>query len=144
MTDEELLAAVRAAFEAFEPVPGEMRAAARAAFRLRVPEAERAALVRDEDGRVPGLRGGAVRLLTFAVGRTTVEIEVTGAGAVREIAGQLLPPTPARVRVRHRSGVLAGRADTAGQFAMTVPAGPVSLLFVLPDASSIVTSWVRV
>lgn len=144
MTDDELMATVRATFQAYEPVPVPVLAAASAAFRWRDAEASLARLT-DDSRRLPaGLRGGASRLLTFSGTDLSVEIEVTGAGRAREIAGQLLPPVPAQVWARHPDGELTTRADAVGQFVVSdVPPGLVSLLFQLPDATSIVTSWIR-
>jgi hypothetical protein len=147
VTDEELLARVRDAFAELEPVPTQMLAAGRAAFALREPGAVLADLTGDHGAAAAGLRGsglGTARLLTFAGPDIEVEIEVTGNGAAREIAGRLAPPGPARIRVRHPDGELACQADRTGHFALpAVPAGLVSLVFRLPDATSIVTSWVR-
>ncbi|SEG14949.1 hypothetical protein SAMN04489712_103399 [Thermomonospora echinospora] len=145
MTDAELLRLVRTAFQVHDPPPESVPAAARAAFRLREPDAALAGLVRDgDDEALPALRGDGTRLLVFAGGGLTVEVEVTGGEQVYQIAGQLLPPAHARVRVRHTDGELDGRAGPAGQFVVDgVPAGLISLLFRLPDDSSVVTSWIR-
>jgi hypothetical protein len=145
VTDAELLKLVRTAFQVYEPLPEGVLADARAAFRRRAAGAALARLTRDGlDGALPALRGGDARLLTFAGGGLTVEVEVTGAGQVYQLAGQLLPPADARVLVRHTDGELDGRAGPAGQFVVDgVPAGLISLLFRLPDASSVVTSWIR-
>jgi hypothetical protein len=143
MTDEELMAAVQQAFAELDPVPAEVLAAGRAAFDCREPGAALADLTADHGAAAAGVRSGA-RLLTFAGPDAEVEIEVTGSGADREIAGRLEPPGPARIRVRHPDGEVVARADRTGHFAVSaVPAGLVSLVFRLPDATSIVTSWVR-
>jgi hypothetical protein len=148
VTDEELLARVRDAFAELEPVPARVLAAGRAAFAFREPGSVLAGLTGDHDAAAAGLRGsglgGTARLLTFAGPDIEVEIEVTGSGADREIAGRVAPPGPARIRVRHPDGELTCQADRTGHFALpAVPAGLVSLVFRLPDATSIVTSWVR-
>jgi hypothetical protein len=141
--EEELLARVREAFVQLEPVPAEVLATGRAAFACREPGAALADLTGDHDAAAAGVRSGS-RLLTFAGPDAEVEIEVTGSGADREIAGRLAPAGPARIRVRHPDGELAARADRTGHFAVSaVPAGLISLVFLLPDATSIVTSWVR-
>jgi hypothetical protein len=143
VTDEELMARVQEAFAELEPVPAEALAAGRAAFACREPGATLADLTADHDAAAAGVRSSS-RLLTFAGPDAEVEIEVTGSGADREIAGRLVPPCPARIRVRHPDGEVATRADRTGHFAVSaVPAGLVSLVFRLPDATSIVTSWVR-
>jgi hypothetical protein len=149
MDDEELIGRIGAAFAGTDPVPARVRAAALAAFAARLPEAAFAELSADsseEVSAVPaGIRGrNGPRLLTFGGAGVTVEIEVSGEGTVREIAGRLTPPAPADVAVRHPQGEMTAQAGEAGHFVVAaVPAGPISLVFVLTDASSIVTSWVR-
>lgn len=145
MTDAELLELVSAAFRTVEPVPEAVSAAARAAFGRRVPGAVPARLVSETDPPVAAtLRGPAPRLLTFKGGGRTVEVELTPAERGFEIAGRLLPPADARVRVRRTDGEITGRTGSGGRFVVEeVPPGPVSLLFLLPDGSSVVTGWVR-
>lgn len=141
--DDALLADVRAAFDALEPVPEHVLAAARAAFTWREPAAVPVALVADSQATGAGLRGTS-RLLTFTGSGLAVEVEVTGAGPDREVVGRLSPPVPAQVRVRHPGGELRARVDRTGHFVVpSVPTGLMSLVFRLPDASSIITSWVR-
>ena len=143
MDDDELLAEVRAAFSAVDPVPDRVLAAGEAAIAWRVPAAIPIELIADSRPATAGLRGGS-RLLTFDGAGLTVEIEVTGAGRDRELAGRLRPPAPAQVRVRQPGGELRARADRTGHFVVPrVPTGLTSLVFRLPDATSIVTSWVR-
>jgi hypothetical protein len=152
--DESLLARVGEAFAAVDPVPERAREAALAAFALRRPRSapselsELVELSADSADGAPlgaGVRGERdPRLLVFNGPGITVEIEVTGEGTDREIAGRLTPPAPADIAVRHPDGEVAARADRAGHFVVpAVPAGPISLVFLLADASSIVTSWVR-
>jgi hypothetical protein len=147
--DETLLGQIGAAFAALDPVPAQVREAALAAFATRRPWAALAELSADSADGLPvgtGVRGRhGPRLLVFTGPGITVEIEVTGDDADRELAGRLAPPAPADLAVRHPNGEVTAHADRAGHFIVPgVPAGPVSLVFVLADASSIVTSWVRV
>ncbi|MBX6766120.1 MAG: hypothetical protein IRY90_03015 [Actinomadura rubrobrunea] len=145
MNEEEILAAVRAVFDAVDPTPSDVLAGARAAFRWRDPDAALLELVGDaRPGRTGVRRGGGPRLLRFAGGDVSVEIEVVEEADGHRVVGRLLPPAAASVRVRHPGGELPSRTDAAGQFvADGVPGGPVSLLFQLPDGVSIVTSWMR-
>lgn len=139
-TDERLLDRVRAAFAELEPLPACIASAGRAAFGWRVPGALLADLTAYLDAATAGLRGGA-RLLTFNGPGVRVDLEVTGAG---EVAGRLDPPAAARVLVRHPDVSLTCGADEGGHFVLSgMPAGLVSLVFGLPDGTSIVTSWVR-
>lgn len=163
--EEALLAELRSALDLIEPVPGQVQAAARAAIHRRAPaDALPIGLVRDsglhDDPVAAGLRGGP-RLLTFAAtapdgslpagtgpaeyGAHLVEIEVTGTGSARRIVGRLEPPGAAQLQVRHRDGDQFARVGPEGHFLLSgVPPGPISLLFRLPDASCVVTSWVRI
>lgn len=142
MNDDQLLAQVRTAFTELDPVPGGVLAAGTAAIRWRVPGAVLAELAADQDAACAGIRGDS-RLLTFTGPDVAVEIEVIGSGGDRELIGRLAPPAPAEVAVRHPGGELTVWADRSGNFTVTrVPAGPVSLVFWLPDASSVVTSWI--
>jgi hypothetical protein len=136
--DDELCALLRGLFP---PVPDHVLALGQAAFSWFEPGAALATLTSETLGAPTGVRGEGSRLLTFAGGRVSVEIEVYG----REIAGQLAPPSAAEVVLRSPGGERGTWTDEAGAFALTgVPAGLVSLLFRLADATSVVTSWIRV
>jgi hypothetical protein len=136
--DEELCALLRGMFP---PVPDHVLALGQAAFSRFAPDAALATLTSESLATPSGVRGDGSRLLTFAGGRVSVEIEVSG----REIVGQLAPPSPAEVVLRSPDGERGTRADEAGAFALTgVPTGLVSLLFRLADTTSVVTSWIRV
>jgi hypothetical protein len=148
--DEILLARLRDAYAAVDPIPGHVRLMARAAFGWRRPDALLAVLAADSaEGAPAGIRAQGQsedgrRLLVFTGDEVAVEIEVTSDGADREIVGRLAPPVPANIAVRHPDGEVAAQADPAGHFVVpVVPAGPVSLVFLLADTTSIVTSWVR-
>jgi hypothetical protein len=155
MDDDELMAEVRAAFTTFDAVPEPVLAAGRGAIARRVPAAVPADLIVDSHGALSGRRPGHLprraaalrgtsRLLTFKGADLAVEVEVTGTGRDLEIVGRLSPALPAHVRIRHLDGELTARVDRSGHFIVPgVPAGLMSLVFRLPDATSIVTSWVR-
>jgi hypothetical protein len=137
-SEEELVEALR---EIFPPVPEHVRALGYAAFAWFEPAAMLATLTSETVAAPSGVRGDGSRLLTFAGPRVSVEVEVCG----REIVGQLAPPAPAEVILRSPGGERGTHTDEAGSFALSgVPAGAVSLLFRLADATSVVTSWIRV
>jgi hypothetical protein len=73
-------------------------------------------------------------------------VEVAPAGAGHQLVGQLLPPGPARVEVRHPDGVLAVEADELGRFAAErVAAGPISVRCQQGAAGApVVTEWVPI
>ncbi|KAB2346495.1 hypothetical protein [Actinomadura rudentiformis] len=149
MNEDELLVRLRAAFQALDPIPEDVLAAGRSAITWRRPDAALAELADDHNRPLPaGVRGVTTRLLTFAGTELSVEIEVTGTErSNRELTGRLVPACDAHVRVRHLTyahDVLSTRTDKAGQFVLPrVPEGLVSLEFHLSDATSVVTSWVR-
>jgi hypothetical protein len=136
--DDELCALLR---ELFPPVPDRVLELGQAAFSWFEPGTALATLTSETIASPSGVRGEGSRLLTFAGGRVSVEIEVCG----REIVGQLAPPSAAEVVLRSPGGERGTRTDETGAFALSgVPAGLVSLLFRLADATSVVTSWIRV
>ncbi|MFC5750209.1 hypothetical protein [Actinomadura rugatobispora] len=147
---DELLARIRATFQAIDPVPGEVLAAARSALAWRVPGAMLAENSGDAPSAAgPGVRAGGdgTRSLTFTAPGLAIELEIGGTGRTREIVGRVAPPVAARVRVRHLALVPeqpTAEADRAGQFVLPdLPEGLVSLVFLLPDDTSVVTSWIR-
>ncbi|HZG93541.1 MAG TPA: hypothetical protein VEZ46_02410 [Mycobacteriales bacterium] len=142
--DEQLLSELRSALVDHDPVPDDVVAAARDAFGWRTLDADLAALSYDsllDERELAGVRsaGDAARLLTFESPVLTVEVEV-GSG---RIIGQLVPPQPGEVEVRHVGGSTTVPADAVGRFvANGVPAGPVSLRCRTTDATAVVTDWI--
>jgi hypothetical protein len=142
--DEQLLSELRTAVADQDPVPDSVVAAARDAFAWRTLDADLAALSYDsllDEKELVGVRsdGDAARLLTFESAQLTVEVEV-GAG---RIVGQLVPPQPGEVEVRHAGGSTTVAADAVGRFvANDVPAGPISLRCRTTDATAVVTDWI--
>lgn len=138
MNDDELIERLRAALP---PVPPHLVALGTAAFNWFAPGARLATAAYDRDEVPAGVRGGGPRLVTFAAPGIRVRIEV----GEREIVGQLMPVADAEVTLRSPRARLGTRTDAAGGFLLPeVPEGPVSLLFRLPDATSVVTSWIHV
>ena len=130
-SDDELLAELRALAARHDPVPPEAVAAARSAIAWRTMDAELAELTEDVafDPRLAGVRGsGEPSLLTFESPHLTVEVEVLETATGRRLLGQLVPPSPGQVEVRHGGGTTWVDADEVGRFrADDVAAGPVSV-----------------
>lgn len=146
MNEKPLLDELRAAFDRLDPVPNGVLAAGRSALSWREPSAALAELTGEANRELAGARStSGLRLLTFRAPGRTVEVEISGAGQGLALTGRLAPATVADVRLRHpRSGERSARADERGRFRLTdVPEGLVSLVFHLPDASCVVTSWIR-
>jgi hypothetical protein len=143
MTDDELLAQVHAAFSVLDPAPPALLVTGRTALRHHLPHAALAELTADQDAATAGVRSRATRLLTFTLPGTLIEVEVSG-DRVLEMFGRLMPPTRAKVLVRHPEGERRAETDGDGHFAVEgIPSGPVSLVFGLPDETAVVTSWIR-
>jgi hypothetical protein len=139
---------------ALDAPPPEVIAAAKAVIVWRTLDAELAELAYDssqDDLALAGMRGAgatsARRSLTFEAAGVTLEVEAITAGSRRRLVGQLLPPQPGRVDVRHRDGSVTVAADEAGRFSADgLPSGPVSLRCqgIGQEPVSIVTDWVLV
>ncbi|RFU40961.1 hypothetical protein DZF91_14480 [Actinomadura logoneensis] len=145
MNEEPFLDELRAAFQRMDPVPDDVLAAGRSALSWREPSADLAELTDESERELAGVRGSSgLRLLTFRAPGHTVEVEISGVGSELAMTGRLAPATVADVRLRHPHAVeLSARADERGRFVLTdVPKGLVSLVFCLPDASCVVTSWI--
>jgi hypothetical protein len=148
-TPDPLLDALRDVTAKVDPVPAAVTEFARLALGLRTIDAELAELVYDSatDAELAtAVRGGeSARMLSFAAGAVSVELEVTVAGEVRDLVGQLVPPQAATIEIRHRDGSVEVAADDLGRFAAPgIAAGPVSLqlrLLAVPHATPVTTEW---
>lgn len=150
--DAELEEELRGIVAQVEPIPSGLLAAAVGAFAWRTVDADLAELVfdslvdHDEAALVRG--SGQGRMLSFRASSLTIEVEVTGEGNSRRLIGQLLPPQPARVDIRHGDNVATIEADELGRFsAGPLQAGPVSLR-CRPGPENVqplvVTDWVAI
>lgn len=151
--EEELLAELREAGR-LDPVPQEALAAAKVGFVWRTIDAELAELTYDsllEDQPLAGVRGtpasDAARFLSFAseLAQLTVEIEAVTEGGRRRLVGQLVPPQPGEIEVRHAAGSVTVEADELGRFsAGDLAPGPVSLRCRGASGADVATDWVLV
>ena len=149
-SDNELEAELRRLAADREPVPAELVQAALDAFGWRDIDAELAELVydsladADEASLVRGSPGQ--RLVSFAVGGVTIDVEVTSAGPGRAVMGQIAPPQRAVVDIRGRRETVTVEADELGRFQSgSIPPGPASLRLRPPpggDGPAIVTDWI--
>jgi hypothetical protein len=142
--DEGVLRALRELALRDDPVPGEVKAAAEAAFSWRTIDADLASLTYDsllDEERLIGVRGpGGPRQLTFEGAGLTMEVEV---GDDRAVIGQLVPPSTATVELRWPGGATAVEADDLGRFGLPpAPRGPVSLrCLAAGGAAPVTTDW---
>jgi hypothetical protein len=109
--------------------------------------------VNPDDGRTGGLvadipgqgDAGAAerRRVVFRSSGLVIEIEVSGSGESRRVAGRLIPAQAGVVEIR---GVVTAEADARGRFAAeVVPAGQVSVRCRLGTEESgvrVATGWV--
>ncbi len=133
-----------------DPVPARVADAARGSFAWRRIDAELAELTYDmamDAERLAAVRGEeAPRALTFEASGLTIEVEVVRVGETRRLLGQIVPPQPALVELRHAGGQVAVEADQIGRFSVRgFPAGPVSLRCQVapePGPRVVETDWV--
>ncbi len=137
------LAAVVVARDA---VPVSVVEAARASFAWRTVDDELAALVYDSADQLvlAGVRSaGSARQLTFERAGITIEVEVGGAGRP-SIVGQIVPPQPGHMEVRHLDGSVHVEVDEMGRFDVSpAPKGLMCLRFTSETGRRLATDWSR-
>ena len=136
----------RVASEA-DPVPESVVAAARAAFTTRDLDAELAELVADsavDEGVLTRDGSDDVRMLSFAVGDVTVDVDVEPGPAPGTVVvhGLVVGAVGEIVVVTHDARVSAA-VDDHGRFQnLAVSAGPVRLELTTAEGRRVATSWV--
>lgn len=145
--DARLLAEFHAYFDRTDPLPAAVTDAAKAAFELRDLDAQIAELLHDsavDTEQLAGVRGTAARLLTFAVGEERfVELDVAVHGALRTLAGYLVPGSAGRLTVEHGGVTIAVDVDDQGRFSVDrVAPGPVRLRFAVDGHTPVATQWI--
>lgn len=146
--DDALAAWLADAARRLDPVPPGVVAAARRSLGQRAFGADLARLAYDsvvDDDHLAGVRGSSgPRTLTFEAPSLTIEVQIDDIGG-RTLDGQLVPPQPGDIELRHPGGVRQLVADEMGRFRATgVPPGPVSLLCRSRrhPTSAVETDWV--
>lgn len=147
--DERLLEDLRRAAGRYDPPPASLMEAARASLTWRSIDAELAALAFDSavDQPAGAVRSaGGPRQLAFDAPGLSIEVEVSPDGTRRRMIGQLTPPQPSRIEVRHAGGITSVDTDALGRFRVdAISAGPVSLRChptASPPAPRFVTEWI--
>jgi hypothetical protein len=118
MGEKEVAAALRAVLATVDRLPRAALQAANAAIRWRDLDADLAHLTADSGLELSHLRGEQPRLLTFRSGQTIIELEVSAAGEVARLLGQLDPPGEAEVTVESAGLARTTAADAQGRFAV--------------------------
>src|SRR6202046_814267 len=92
-------------------------------------------------GSGPGSDAVQRRRLSFRTSGLVIELEITGSGESRRLAGRLIPAQSGVVEIR---GVVAAEADARGHFtAAAVPTGQLSVGCRLgADRAQVATGWV--
>lgn len=150
--DDELERELRRLAARVDPVPAEVAQAAAEAFSWRNIDAELAELVfdslltTDQAALVRGSPGQ--RLVSFRAAELTIDVEVTATGSGRDLMGQITPPQPATVQIRHRAGVVSTEADEHGRFrSASLRTGPMSLRLGTAAGRprpAVVTDWLSI
>ena len=145
--DERLLDELRRVIAQVDPVPGDVLAAAKAAFLVRDLDEELALLVADSasasSGLAPVRAALAARLLSFEAPGGGVELELTPSGNRVDLQGQVLGGTQGRLTVEHAEGVEQVDVDELGRFiAQALPAGRLRVRWVDKAGRRTVTPWV--
>ena len=90
-----------------------------------------------------GQGGAEGRRVSFRTSGLVIELEITGSGETRRMAGRLIPAQSGVVEIR---GVVTVEADARGRFtAEAVPPGQVSVRCRLgtdADRAQVATGWV--
>ncbi|GAA1669061.1 hypothetical protein GCM10009733_078120 [Nonomuraea maheshkhaliensis] len=145
INDEYFLAALRLS-SGNDPIPGPVSAAARDAYRLRVPRGVTAAYA--ESATIRGVRDDdSSHLVRFVSAGVTFDLEVTEGDGLIDVAG-LISPYPgegALVDVRSPHMTLTRRIGQTGHFVATgLPPGWLSIVCHRPGHAPIQTAWVRI
>lgn len=150
--DDDLVADLRRVLAAIDPVPEDVRLAARLAIEWRTLDAELAALVHDSETGDPRLllRGDrGPRALTFETPDLTIEIETESqsatSGQTIRLVGQLIPAQSAQIAVRNGEALHVTSSDERGRFAADgLTPGRLSLRCRFGDARLVETTWLTI
>ena len=154
-SDDQLLARLGRAVAEVDPVPEEVRQAARIAFDTRDLDAELAVLVADSarDGADPDVAFEAVRagdlsgarLLSFSGGGVQVDLEVSRSGDQLDLIGQVTGAAARGCFLEYPLRTLELELDSIGRFLVTgVQTGPVRLRCRSARGTPVRTSWVAI
>lgn len=142
--DNEILDILRKGMRQSDPVPSTVTEFAAALFTWRDIDAELAELTFDSvDEEAPtGVRStSTARMLSFEIGKWTIDLEYNPAAAV--LMGSVSPASPFSVELHSRGARFAMELDEMGRFEFDdVEGGPASLVFRAADGEMIKTSWI--
>jgi hypothetical protein len=140
--DDQLVAQLRRALDALDPVPADALATAKAALDLSRADAELAELVFDSllDSPLVAMRHEVVeaRSLEYVVQGFRLVIELSGDA----VMGQLDPVRPARVELETADGRRATDVDGHGRFGFVGVPGLLRLRLTVGTDAPVVTPWI--
>lgn len=143
--DDQLLSAVKTALAAVDEVPKRFVEIGKASFTWRDIDAELAALTYDSSrdalaGAGTRAEPASLRCLTFDASQLTIEVEIIGDA----LHGQLVPPQPGQVEIRHADGTLStAPVNEVGYFTATpVPAGTFRIYCRTANDIVVQTDWI--
>jgi hypothetical protein len=143
-TEEQLIAKLRTGLAASDPAPSDVAEFAQAVFSWRLIDAELAELSFDSSvDETAGVRSTmAARMVTFEVGRWSIDIEYNEMG--ERLLGQVDPASRVTVELHYAGGAIATETDELGRFDFDdVLPGPVSLVIrTSGDIEVIKTEWI--
>lgn len=145
---EDLLEQLRRIAGEVDAPPAIVEDAARAAFLTRRLDEEIAELVRDSGLTTAGVRGTEPRLLTYALGELTLELQVEEAAGLLTVAGLLSGSTEGAtsgtaVQVETQAATVAAHIDAAGWFRVDgLDIGPVRVRIRTAAGTTVSTGWV--
>ena len=160
--DDELVADLRRVASVIDPVPDEVRAAARAAISTRDLDRQLAELIADSAGGDDEARGPAAafeqvrtwsgdgpassRLLSFAGGDVQVDLEVSEHGDGVDVIGQFTGASIEECVLEYANGVrLPLEVDSLGRFLVNgLLHGPVRARCRSTDGTAVTTAWVTI
>jgi hypothetical protein len=147
--DEELLARLRAICAEVDPVPEPVYEAARAAFALRRLDAELAELVRDslDESAAVTVRAAAlaeIRMLSFAAGPLTVDLQVTDRAEGRHLVIQVSGVELRAARMETSDEVRELDTEDGVLIAERVTPGRVRFVLTTVEGRHYATSWILI
>lgn len=143
MTDEDLMARLRALGSQVDPVPDDVVLAGRSALAYRDLDTRLAELVDEPTPAGAGTRSDAEdSWFTFEVDDIVIEVAVRTRAGEQHLVGQIDGADVARVVVSHAQGEESPDVDHLGRFATPITPGPIRVVIEFADGPRVTTSWI--